>query len=84
MSTETVTENTETETPKKATTAKKVRGFAAMDPRRVAEIARKGGKAAHAAGTAHQFSSDEAKIAGKKGGLTPRRKKAAVDNPSDG
>lgn len=47
---------------------KKKRGFAAMDPKKVAEIASKGGKAAHAAGTAHQFSSDEAREAGKKGG----------------
>ena len=47
---------------------KKKRGFAAMDPKRVSEIASKGGKAAHAAGTAHQFSSDEAREAGKKGG----------------
>lgn len=48
---------------------KKKRGFAAMDPKKVAEIASKGGKAAHAAGTAHQFSSDEAREAGKKGGV---------------
>jgi len=47
------------------------RGFAAMDPRKVSEIASKGGKAAHAAGTAHQFSSDEARVAGKKGGVAP-------------
>lgn len=47
---------------------KKKRGFAAMDPKRVAEIASKGGKAAHAAGTAHQFTSEEARVAGKKGG----------------
>jgi general stress protein YciG len=47
---------------------KKKRGFAAMDPKKVAEIASKGGKAAHAAGTAHQFSSEEARTAGKKGG----------------
>lgn len=48
---------------------KKKRGFAAMDPKKVAEIASKGGKAAHAAGTAHQFSSEEARTAGKKGGV---------------
>jgi len=47
------------------------RGFAAMDRKRVSEIASKGGKAAHAAGTAHQFSSDEARNAGKKGGVAP-------------
>lgn len=47
------------------------RGFAAMDRKKVSEIASKGGKAAHAAGTAHQFSSDEARNAGKKGGVAP-------------
>ncbi len=47
------------------------RGFAAMDRSKVSEIASKGGKAAHAAGTAHQFSSDEARAAGKKGGVAP-------------
>ncbi len=47
------------------------RGFAAMDRSRVSEIASKGGKAAHAAGTAHQFTSDEARAAGHKGGVAP-------------
>ena len=44
------------------------RGFAAMDPEKQREIARKGGKAAHQKGTAHEFSSDEARAAGRKGG----------------
>lgn len=44
------------------------RGFAAMDPEQRRAIARKGGKAAHAHGTAHEFTSDEAQIAGRKGG----------------
>lgn len=47
------------------------RGFAAMDRTKVSEIASKGGKAAHAAGTAHQFTSDEARAAGHKGGVAP-------------
>ncbi len=47
------------------------RGFAAMDRSKVSEIASKGGTAAHAAGTAHQFTSDEARQAGKKGGVAP-------------
>lgn len=82
MSTQTVTDTTETTT---VTTkpAKKIRGFAAMDPRRVAEIASKGGKAAHKAGTAHKFNTEEAKAAGKKGGLAPRRKRGSVDNQTD-
>lgn len=48
----------------------KKRGFAAMDPERQREIASRGGKAAHKRGTAHQFSTDEAKAAGAKGGAT--------------
>ncbi len=46
----------------------KNRGFAAMDRTRQKEIARKGGKAAHQKGTAHQFTADEARAAGRKGG----------------
>ena len=64
------------ETPKaepNVTTPKprRPRGFAAMDRSKVSEIASKGGKAAHKAGTAHQFTSDEARAAGKKGGVAP-------------
>lgn len=44
------------------------RGFARMDPERQREIASKGGKAAHASGHAHQFTSEEARAAGRKGG----------------
>src|SRR6476620_2044968 len=59
------------------------RGFAAMDRDRVKEIASKGGKAAHAAGTAHQFSSDEARNAGRKGGVAPHvRRGRGPRNPN--
>lgn len=44
------------------------RGFASMDPSKQREIASKGGRAAHAKGTAHEWSSDEARTAGRKGG----------------
>jgi general stress protein YciG len=44
------------------------RGFAAMDPEKQKEIASQGGKAAHERGTAHEFTSEEAREAGKKGG----------------
>ena len=44
------------------------RGFASMDPSKQREIASKGGRAAHAKGTAHEFTSDEARVAGRKGG----------------
>ncbi len=58
-------------------TGKRRRGFATMDRAKVAEIARKGGKAAHAAGTAHQFSSEEARRAGRLGGKAVHAKKRA-------
>jgi general stress protein YciG len=54
--------------PVGASPARKPRGFAAIDRNLVKEIARKGGKAAHAAGTAHEFTSEEARVAGRKGG----------------
>jgi uncharacterized protein len=54
--------------------AKSTRGFAAMDKEKQREIARKGGRAAHEAGTAHKFSSEEARLAGKKGGENSRRR----------
>jgi len=44
------------------------RGFAAMDEQKQRQIASKGGKAAHEKGTAHEFTSDEARQAGRKGG----------------
>ena len=56
--------------PSTSTTEQKPkhRGFASMDPEKQREIASKGGKAAHAQGRAHEFSSDEARNAGRKGG----------------
>lgn len=44
------------------------RGFAAMSAQQISQIASKGGKAAHAKGTAHEWSSEEARAAGRKGG----------------
>ena len=44
------------------------RGFASMDEEKQKEIASKGGKAAHEKGTAHEFTSEEAREAGRKGG----------------
>jgi len=46
----------------------KRRGFASMDPEKQREIASKGGRAAHAKGTAHEFTPEEARAAGRKGG----------------
>jgi general stress protein YciG len=63
---------------------KRPRGFAAMDRKLVSEIARKGGKAAHSAGTAHEFTSEEARVAGRKGGRAThaKRRKTAEDKPA--
>ena len=48
------------------------RGFASMDRVKRREIARMGGKAAHQKGTAHEWTSEEAREAGHKGGLASR------------
>ena len=53
---------------------KEDRGFASMDPTKQREIARKGGRAAHVQGTAHEWSSEEAREAGRKGGLASHQK----------
>lgn len=47
---------------------RRARGFAAMDQNKQREIARRGGRMAQASGTAHKFSSEEARQAGRKGG----------------
>jgi general stress protein YciG len=64
--------------------AKRPRGFAAMDRKLVSEIARKGGKAAHSAGTAHEFTSDEARAAGRKGGRATHAKRRRLSEDEHG
>jgi general stress protein YciG len=66
---------TESDGPK----PRRPRGFAAMDRKLVTELARKGGKAAHLLGAAHEFNSDEAREAGRKGGLASHVKRRARD-----
>lgn len=44
------------------------RGFASMDEEKRRQIASKGGRAAHQSGRAHEFNSEEARAAGRKGG----------------
>lgn len=56
----------------------RAKGFAAMPRERLSEIASKGGKAAHAQGTAHRFSHEEAVAAGRKGGQATTSKYGAV------
>jgi general stress protein YciG len=51
---------------------KERRGFASMSPEKQREIASKGGRAAHEKGTAHEWTQDEARMAGRKGGQISR------------
>ena len=51
---------------------KERRGFASMSPEKQKEIASKGGRAAHEKGTAHEWTADEARAAGRKGGQISR------------
>jgi general stress protein YciG len=60
------------------------RGFASMDRSKQREIASKGGRAAHEKGTAHEWTREEAREAGRKGGIMSHRPKgeeaAALDS----
>jgi len=49
------------------------RGFASMDEKRQREIASMGGRAAHRSGNAHEFTPEEAREAGRKGGQAVSR-----------
>lgn len=57
------------------------RGFAAMDPDKQREIAMKGGITAHVTGRAHQWTSQEAAEAGRKGGRISRGGKGHAFTP---
>ena len=61
--------------------AKEDRGFASMDRSKQREIASKGGKAAHQKGTAHEWTSEEAREAGRKGGMASHRRKQEQSQP---
>src|SRR5438876_8565147 len=63
--------------------AKEDRGFASMDRNKQREIASKGGKAAHQKGTAHEWTSEEAREAGRKGGMASHRRKQEQQPASD-
>lgn len=56
------------------------RGFEMMTPEERRAIASKGGKAAHAKGRAHQWTSETARIAGRKGGQVSRGGRGRADN----
>ena len=64
--------------------AKEDRGFASMDRSKQRDIASKGGKAAHQKGTAHEWTSEEAREAGRKGGMASHRRKQELQSPPDG
>lgn len=53
------------------------RGFASMNSEKQREIASKGGRAAHNQGTAHEWTSEEARAAGRKGGAASRHRMTA-------
>ena len=62
---------------------KERRGFASMSPEKQREIASKGGRAAHLKGTAHEWTSEEARLAGRKGGQISRGGRGRLPNESD-
>ena len=62
---------------------KERRGFASMSAEKQREIASKGGRAAHEKGTAHEWTADEARNAGRKGGQVSRGGRGRLVVPSD-
>jgi uncharacterized protein len=64
-----------------STERKERRGFASMSPEKQREIASKGGRAAHEKGTAHEWTADEARNAGRKGGQVSRGGRGRLIEP---
>ncbi len=62
---------------------KERRGFASMSPEKQREIASKGGRAAHQKGTAHEWTSEEARQAGRKGGQVSRGGRGRLVVPAE-
>jgi uncharacterized protein len=62
---------------------KERRGFASMSPEKQREIASKGGRAAHEKGTAHEWTAEEARSAGRKGGQVSRGGRGRLPSNSD-
>ena len=65
------------------TERKERRGFASMSAEKQREIASKGGRAAHEKGTAHEWTADEARNAGRKGGQVSRGGRGRLVGPPD-
>jgi len=59
------------------------RGFASMDSSKQRQIASKGGKAAHQKGTAHQWTSEEAREAGRRGGQASRARRRQAETNTE-
>jgi general stress protein YciG len=59
----------------------KDRGFASMDRDKRRAIASKGGRAAHEKGTAHEWTPEEAREAGRRGGLKSHQKRGPSAEP---
>ena len=68
-------------TGRRVVVSKGRRGFASMDPSKRREIASKGGKAAHEKGVAHEGTTEEAREAGRIGGIRKRERKPAKGFP---
>jgi general stress protein YciG len=66
------------------TGVKERRGFASMSREKQREIASKGGRAAHQKGTAHEWTSEEARSAGRKGGQISRGGRGRLVTPTEG
>ena len=66
-----------------STDRKERRGFASMSPEKQREIASKGGRAAHEKGTAHEWTADEARSAGRKGGQVSRGGRGRLMFPAE-
>jgi general stress protein YciG len=64
-----------------STERKERRGFASMSPEKQREIASKGGRAAHEKGTAHEWTADEARQAGRRGGQVSRGGRGRLVQP---
>lgn len=62
-------------------TTPRKRGFALLDPEKMRQVAALGGRTAHAAGRAHQFSREEARAAARRS-VEVRNRRASESGPS--
>lgn len=74
---------TSTDGSEVGTRRKRRQGFASMSAEKQREIAAKGGRAAHSKGTAHEWTSEEARSAGRKGGMISRGGRGKLPSAED-